>query len=654
MNRAIFQSVDLIAAVLGAVIGAVIIIFSYVWRMQQQDIGIALLLACVLYILLRKKFSATANKRLSPQHSRRILILTNIVFLIAFAASILLLRFNLYYRPTVYFVLVSIAAASIAFEIFYTPKENRSIPMIILKIVVLSVSVRAGIFYEFPTLMGADEWAHTQLASAVADTGHMSTAAVEIGRETTVYQHFPIFHVLVAATKLVTNTSAKDALFISIGLASVFSTIFIYLTGKYVGGVRLGLMAMLILNMSDMMIVRGVTNVTTGSLVLCYFMLLLFLIFRQRLITVTISSLMLLLVPIIILTHQLTVFATLVMLIGLFIGKWLYEQFYEKKGRLEPLMGRTQIVSVSHVFILIFFVGMIAYWMYYPVTEVGSMSFFDQMVYRVKSVFGREVFDPFSSPYVISLGSYSILSNFLYHVGYVILLHLAAMGALIWLSFKRTSKAGIMLIIAVLLLLISTYVSPLTGLGLVFIPHRFLPFACVVLALLAAQSIVSLADLLRQNWHKSFLASAVVLLLTFFMLTTPFICPDAPYAKERTTRTGFRNSEVQAASTVARVYDGKLMIEGSYVRVFKYIVREYDLEFTGMQANIDSSFEGMVILGRDLLVRETHVGGPGTFGVGRLALLGQDFFDKVDQIPGACLVYNNHEVIAYIIEQPRK
>ena len=650
MHRAIFQSVDLIAAGMGAVIGAVIVIFSYIWQMQQQDIGVALLLACVLYIVLRKKFSATANKRLSPQHSRRILILTNIVFLIAFTASVLLLKLNLYYRPPVYFVLVSIAAASIAFEIFYTPKENRSVSLIILKVIVLSVSIRAGIFYEFPTLMGSDAWWHTQLASALADTGHMSSAVVEIRSPTTTYQYFPIFHILVAATKLVTNASGKDALFMSIGLASVVSTIFIYLTGKYVGGVRLGLMAMLILNMSDMMIVRGVTNVTTGSLVLCYLMFLLFLIFRQRLITLTISSLMLLLIPIIILTHQLTVFATLMLLIGLFIGKWFYEQSYEKKGRLEPLMDRAQIVSVSHVFILTFFAGMIAYWMYYPAAEVGSMSFFDRMVYRLEAAFAQLPFDPLSSSYVRSLGAYSILSNFLYHAGYVTLLHLAAMGALIWLSFKRTSKARFALIVAVLLLLILTYVSPLTGSEHLLIPHRFLPFACVILALLAAQAILGLAGLLRQNWHKSFLASAVVLLLTFFMVTTPFICPDAPYVKDRATRTGFRNSEVQAASTVARVYDGKLIIEGSYIRVFKYIVREYDLEFTGMQANIDSDFEGMVILGKNLLVRETHVGGPGTFGAGRFALLGQDFFDRVDQIPGACLVYNNHEVIAYIIK----
>jgi len=646
MYRAILRSTDLIAAVLGAVIGAVIIVFSYVWRIQQHDIGLALLLACVLYILLRKKLSATANKQLSLQHNRKILLLTNIIFLLAFTASILLLKFNLYYRPPVYFVLVSIAAASIAFEIFYTSKESRSIPLIILKIIALSLSVRVGLFYEFPTMMGADSWWHLWVGSTIADTGHISSAVIETGRETAKWQNFPLLHILIATTKLVTNVSSKDALFISIGLASVFSTTFIYLIGKNVGGIRLGLMAMLILNVSDMLIVRGVTNITTGSLVLCYFMFLLFLIFRQRSSTMATYSLMVLLIPAIVLTHQLTVFASLILVIGLLIGKVLYNSYYIKDPELASSLRTTRVVHLDFNFVVFFAVGMLAYWMYHPLPQPLGVSFWDIAVSRIAPVFQREVFNPIAGAYVTSLSSYSAWTNFIYHIGYIILLCFTTTGFLLWLSLNKTDRARFTLIIGVLLLSILIYLSPLTALRYAFIPHRFLPFVYIIFSLLAVQAILSLTGIFRQIWYKSLLTSAAMLILSFFMLTTPFICPDTPYSKNRAARTGFRSSEVQAANTMARVYNGKLILEGKYSNVFYYMLPTHDLELGGLKPKVGSDFRGVVMLGRDLLVRGSA---GGTFGKRVPTVFGQDYFDMVDQIPGSCLIYNNHEVIAYII-----
>ncbi len=661
IRKEITQRLDVIAGSIGAATGVIVIFLSYVWGMQQQDIGVAVLLASILYLVFRKRF-LTSSEELSPRSSRRVLFLTNIIFLITFTTSILLLKLNLYYRPPAYFILVSIAAASIALEILYVSKENRSVWFILFKVIILSLSIRAGIFYEFPTLMGADTWFHSDFANFITSYGHVPSEELwDAGQ----YRNFPIFHILVASTKLVTAASLKDALFFSIGFTSVISTMFIYLIGKSIGGVKLGLFAMLIASLADMIIVRGITNITTGSLVLCWFMLILFLIFRQRFTSVAIS-LVIILLFIMILTHQLTVFATLVALIGLFIGKKLYEYFYkdEKKmqpavGTLEPVAGgrrglvkkNSSIVNISLNLVMVFTIAMLSYWMIVIRGESG-VTFFDTMAMRIIRALSADVyFDPASSVYAGLAGSYTILSNALYHFGYLILVFLAAIGVLFWLSPKNVDKGKVGIILSILLLYVFTYGTPLTSMGQSVIPHRWLPFIYVLLTLVSAQAILVLVGSIRYNWGKLPLVSGVVILLTFFMLTTPYICGDSPlYNHNRASRPAFKYSEVQAASTVTQAYEGNIMIDRHYAKVFSHIVYDHNLSRESLKSDVDSSFKGMILLRRALLTEPTIASQSGTLGKGRSEVLGEEFFNRVDRIPGAKLVYNNGEVIVYLLD----
>ena len=60
---------------------------------------------------------------------------------------------NLYYRPISYFILVCILAGIIASEILYV-REGDKVAPILLQIFLLSILIRAGIYYNFPSLMG--------------------------------------------------------------------------------------------------------------------------------------------------------------------------------------------------------------------------------------------------------------------------------------------------------------------------------------------------------------------------------------------------------------------------------------------------------------------------------------------------------------------
>ena len=228
---------DVLFGVLGIFIGTLVIYLSYTMNLRQQDIGFAILIPCLIYLTLRWKLIAPTHDYFIPTKS--ITLLLNIIFLFAFTASIILLRLNLYYRPPLYFILVSIACAAIAVEIFYS-NEKPQVWSVITKILLISLSVRAGIFYNFPALMGADIWGHMTYIQAIIDNG-MILRNVESIPYSFKYCDYPIFHLIITITQILTHTTLKNSLFLSIGFFAVVSTIFIYLIGKAVEfGMKVG------------------------------------------------------------------------------------------------------------------------------------------------------------------------------------------------------------------------------------------------------------------------------------------------------------------------------------------------------------------------------------------------------------------------------
>ena len=92
------------------------------------------------------------------------------------------------------------------------------------------------------------------------------------------------------------------------------------------------------------------------------------------------------------------------------------------------------------------------------------------------------------------------------------------------------------------------------------------------------------------------------------------------------------------------------MMEARATQLYEYVVPEHVLTIREMKIEVAGEFEGMVMMGRILLVRETHVGGSGTFGTGKYIVLGQEYFDMIDRIPDSILIYDNGEVIAYLVK----
>lgn len=630
----IIENLDVVLAIIGTSLSLVILYLSYFSGLSQQDFGFVSLTACLVYLVFKNKIKQH-NSSMFLNNTQ--LFILNLIFLVSFVASILLLRYNLYYRPPLYFVLVSIAFATIAIEILSTQENESNIKLIIFKIILLSLSFRIGIFYEYPGLMGTDTWFHINFARIIENYGFIPTNDIFNADQ---YNSYPTFHVLTVITKLILLTNIKNALFLSTSIFSIIYTLFIYFIGDIVKNRKVGLLAMLLANISDMFIVTGVTNITTGSLVIGFFLIILYLTLKSKVRRYENQIIISLLTLLIIITHQLTTFASLVISIGVFIGSLVYMKFLSKARTIDTTPGD----NFSTTYLILFTVLMLFVWMSTSLsTDSSGLSFLEGMAKTFYKVITTDLFSDSltSSPYVIYYNQYSTLSNILYHPGFLILFFFSIMGLLAWVSQKEITKEKIQLISALVVCFLFIYGTPLIGFQDVLLPHRWLPFEYIFLVLLASQSLCIITSFKKK---RTLFTAFTIFLITFFMLTTPYIDQDSPlYNKDRAYRSMYKSSETQAVYSIIDKYNRDIEVDATYRSIF------IGTSFKGNVSLIDVKGEkngNMKILRSLLLWHPTQISQSGSLARVRFATLGDQFFSKVERTHNK--IYNNGEVNAYV------
>jgi hypothetical protein len=635
--KAIKDLLDIIAAIAGIFLGSFIISLYYVINLRQQDIGFVILSASLIYLLLRSKFKKGDFTPLKINHRGRLLL--NIIFFTVFSITLLIWHTHLYFRPLSYFILICLLAGIIAIEILYF-KEGDPAWSILLKILLLSANIRAGIFYNFPSLMGYDAYAHARIAELTTNTGFV--VPFEISGK---YFYYPVAHIFLSITQIVNQIDIKDAIFCSIGLVSIISTIFIYLIGKKLAGPQIGLLATLLANVTNVIIVRGITNITTGSLVLCYFMLILYLIFKEDIKHKVINmSLIIFITFLMITTHQLSTFVVLISLTSICFAKIAYNYVYKHE----------EGVAISTSYILLFAVALQSYWMHtymYP-----GQTFFDAVVGPFISVL--ESGGEYGSNVLIVGLEYQkpLLDTLLLHSSYLILPFFAIGGVLLWLSLRDNKKFSF--VTAVIILYSFVYGIPLLGMRNM-LTSRWVPLLSVFLVIVASAYIFENIELIKSNRNKIFAIFTIAVIFSFFMITTPGINKDNPMvAKDTTCRNQFKDSEASAAKTISNVYTGRIKVDPlmgtcfSEIRASSVPRIESKLLFEGFGADyIASSTQEecvtMIMLRKCTSNEPISVEVSKLYGVYRIQSLPKEFFARFES-NDYDLVYNNSGVLGYI------
>ena len=628
------QNFDVILGITGLTVGIFIVSLYYLINLNQKDIGIAILLSCLIYIFFRKNFKSESP--ISPE-KYRIKNILNLSFYFIFLICILIYSMNLYYRPLSYFVLICVLAGIIASQILYI-RDGDSVISILLQIFLLSILIRAGIFYNFPSLMGYDAYFHASMARAISNTG--SVPPIEVSGK---YFYYPLAHIFISITQLIGKVDVKDAIFYSIGLANVFITGAIYLIGRKLEGPQMGLLAALLINVNNQNIVTGIANITPGSLVLCYFIFIIYTLFSDKK-ELRYTGLILLITILTVLTHQLTTFVVFLAMVTIYSGKYLHKYLY----RDSPL-GAT-----SFNYIFFFFVCLQTYWMFTYVD--ASTSFFAMIAKPLMAVLKAGTVYSSDELIVGSGTSQNTFEVLLLHISYLALPFFAIGGVLAWFSREDARKINKFSVALVVVILYSfAYGFPLLGMRN-FLTSRWFPLIAVFLVLVAATYMLKLTSLFKSKTAKLTTIFIMILLFSFVMVTTPGINKDNPLVGEDTTvRNQFKEVEIQAIKTVTSKYSGNILMDSPYDSCLFYSNPKYDNRnatyFNTQQINTGEINEtSMVLLRKSTLKEPVSINDPERYGVNSIQPIPKEFFNRFNSKDYA-LVYDNKQVSGYKKEE---
>ncbi|HAW57492.1 MAG TPA: hypothetical protein DCX03_00525, partial [Bacteroidales bacterium] len=261
---------DVIASLLGLIMGLAIFSIYYLFGSEQRDIGLTIFLASLIYLFLRKRILVHNDVDISSEKTDKLL---NIAFCLLYTATVIILHLNLYFRPTSYFVLVSLMAGIIAVEILFY-NQSHGILQIFVKIFALSVNIRAGIWYNFPTFSGSDVYWHSSISDIITSSGYIPPFEL-LGQ----YYFTPLSHIYVSILQILCQENTKISIFAFALIISIL-IVFVYLVGREIAGPRVGLLAALVLSLINSVIQYAFINYTPSVLSFCYFLGIFYLLFK--------------------------------------------------------------------------------------------------------------------------------------------------------------------------------------------------------------------------------------------------------------------------------------------------------------------------------------------------------------------------------------
>jgi len=252
----LLHELDKILAIAGVILSVLLIVYlgREIGRVVYLLTGILALISCLLWLAIRKSHTFEFNL----PDSRTLTVLWSICFFGLFALSILSVHFRpeLYQRPILYFVLTALMAGAIACEILSSGRRHAG--LILIQIVLLGVSIAWSQLLIFPSLIGVDPWYHSDLTIRIVDDGLIPTGYS--------YSKLPLFHLMIAATSLISGLPYKFAAMVSVSLGQIIcNAIFIFLiAGHLFRNYRAGLLAALMVIIANHQIFMSYWSIPNG------------------------------------------------------------------------------------------------------------------------------------------------------------------------------------------------------------------------------------------------------------------------------------------------------------------------------------------------------------------------------------------------------
>ena len=457
-----------------------------------------------------------------------------IIFFTGVTAVLFILQ---YYelRPNTYFIICSLLAGILAFSILFSPR-NISQTVHLIKIGILSFLTTFS-FFKIYYWAGNDTWAHAGWNELIADMGVVYST---LGKEV----DYPLQHVFVAITDILTAVDIRTASVLAIGVPSILLSVVVYIVMRRVIGEKFALIACLLTNLSAYLITWRILSQTTSYGVLVFFVLFMVYIFvifnNNKKLRKYFTIIYFILLIALCLGHQFTGFIFLFVLAGGWFGSIIYHKSMFTKE-----------------FWLLISSGFVAF----TVWLIASFGF-NQMISIIAKQFGITSetvgLDLELEPYVniIPPSELEIFLNTPELFTFICLLPIIYLSIRYTQSHSKHHKTLHIIAMTLGMIFSAYFINALLGGGM---EHRFLPYLAIYTSLCIAYLLwyIVVKSSSKKISPNTMLVVLCVFVAVFSMVNLPYseIAPDNPiYVKGTTLQYAITTGDLTGLKTLSRYY----------------------------------------------------------------------------------------------------
>lgn len=467
-------------------------------RVVYALVGVLTFLACLTWLVIRKRETANGRFRFSLSPSHSYLLAMSFFLLMLVSEGVLYTRPLQYERPLIYFILLALAAGLIALQILLA--EQPSPGLVLTQVIVLGISIVWSQLFLFPDLVGVDPWYHEFFTMRIL-SGHVLP-------NNEAYSRLPVFHLLIGVISLFTGLSYKLATILSVSLVQVtVDCTILYLMGRHLlSSSRVGLMASLMVIIANQHIFMSYWSIP-NAFAAVFIIAILYLLWRTGTEVSREVRAVLLAIPMaaLILTHSVSSMCMALVLIAVWgsyvTSRWLYPEMITSLKSQVPL-------AVPALFIA----GMFGWWNF-GTNLVGTLT------ELISLGFSADIFDKTPPTLLLKQIPVPVGEQIFNNLGLFLYFALSFIGLLYLISTRRDDR--IALLAAGVTPLIVGFLSLLAGYVVLY--ERWWFFSQVLLAIPAGIGVmVTFTRIFKSS--PTITASAPLLLvsaLAFLLIMSP-------------------------------------------------------------------------------------------------------------------------------------
>ncbi|RDI69721.1 DMT family transporter [Halopelagius longus] len=536
------RQLDVLAAAVGLIVAFLLFFLRfYSSQIYITTIPVLLGVACLLYLFV------TWYDRRETELPRLGVAFTKLsVAAVAVGISgLLLLAIQAGTRSPLFLVSSGVVASLILCQALFTDEAEFRPWLLLAEITALAVVVRFVGLYTTPGFIGIDSWTHIgEYAASILRAGSLSAIS------DVKYVAAPLYHLLVVVATEFLGVSMRQALFLTVGTVMSVFFVLVYSISRFFVTPRWAVFAVGLFAVGDHVVRWGLHLIPT-SLGLALFLGVVYALVRIFHLDATARDygLVLFFGIGVILTHQVSAFVTLVLLLSAAAATLLFA--YD----VIPRTGWSSVRATDPKKLLgvvgVYTVVLVVDWM---LTPISGTSFVTRMLVLVQVTLARSAgFLNLAggSSSAAAAGAQGPLAPYIPYInelGFFLLFFLTVFGSLVVLNRSRLRESGVTLIAATVGMMVFAYILPVFGIR-TFLPGRWIAFMYVPMVVIGTIGLYALA---RNLPSRGIVAAVVVFALVFpgAMLVADKATIDDPVFDNYNPRYSNTESELAAINTI--------------------------------------------------------------------------------------------------------